>query len=312
MEWQTKISIAKNNYDITHNDRILFMGSCFAENIGQKFIRYGFSSFVNPFGILFNPVSIAKCLENALTNTPLNNNDVVFHNNLWHSFLHHGAFSRDSKESCIDACNESIFQAHEFLKKTDYLILTFGTSFVYLKKGVPVANCHKIPGKEFVKKLYEVEEIVLLYKSLINNLLAFNPGLKIIFTISPVRHWKDGYRENQLSKSVLHLAVNEIQKLYPSFQYFPSYEIVMDELRDYRFYAEDMLHPSPATVDYIWQKFSEAYFSSNTNTIIEDVKKYRILENHRPLNEYLSKEHFEKVKNYKFELLKKYPFLKLN
>ena len=312
MEWQTKITPDSNGLSISHADKILSLGSCFAENMGQYFLRYGFSSQINPFGILFNPVSIANSLFRVLRNEEIREPDLIFHDGLWHSHLHHGSFSQENKEDCLKACNDAITSSHSFLKQTDILVLTFGTSFVYhTREGVAVANCHKIPATEFTKHLYNVDEIVSLYETLIPALRAHNPKLKILFTVSPVRHWKDGYRENQLSKSILHLAVDKLQSLFSFVYYFPSYEIVIDELRDYRFYAEDMLHLTKTTVDYIWKQFSETYFSSETRAIISDVEKFRKMEEHRPLNRNSEQEHCLKVTTKRELLLKTYPFLEL-
>ena len=312
MEWQTKIS-PKKEIEFSYTDNILFIGSCFAENMGEKFVRYGFSSLVNPFGILFNPISIANCLDRCLKNQPITDEELVFHHNLWHSYLHHGDFSRTEKECCINDCNESIVSTNSFLENTNVLIITLGTAFVYYtKNGIPVANCHKIPNTEFAKKLCKVEEIVSCYKKLIDDVLKINPEIKILFTVSPVRHWKDGYRENQVSKSTLHLAIQELEEAFPFVYYFPSYEIVMDELRDYRFYAEDMLHLTKIAIDYIWEKFSDTYFSQETNAIISDMEKYRKMEEHRSINKEFEENHLKNLAVLKDNLLKKYPFLKIS
>lgn len=312
MEWQTKI-LPRKDFELSYEDKILFIGSCFAENMGQKFSRYGFSSLVNPFGILFNPISIANCLERSVENEPISEKELVFHNGLWHSYLHHGVFSRKEKEDCLDECNKSISSTHSFLEETNVLIITFGTAFVYhTKEGMAVANCHKIPGTEFTKRLSTVEEIADCYKKFITDIRKVNPEIKILFTVSPIRHWKDGYRENQVSKSTLHLAIQELESRFPFVHYFPSFEIVMDELRDYRFYAEDMQHLTKTTVDYIWERFSETYFSPKTSTIISSVEKYRRMEEHRPINKDFEQEHLRNLNSLKENLLSEYPFLKIN
>lgn len=285
MQFATTVNIEKQPVSINHNNRIMLVGSCFTENIGRLMDYYGFRIHINPCGILYNPVSIAKSLEITLSGEPLTDSDLVFGNGLWHSWLHHGKFSHPDKEICLQQCNSALYNAYIFLKNTDILILTLGTAFVYqlVENGTVVANCHKMPGGLFSKRLTTVEALVDTYNSLIDNLLLRNPDLRIIFTVSPIRHWKDGYRQNTLSKAVLHLLVEELQKSHGNVFYFPAYEIVMDELRDYRFYDTDMLHPSAVAVDYIWEKFTDAYCSEQTMELCQKVGQWRKMRQHRPL-----------------------------
>jgi hypothetical protein len=242
---------------------------------------------VNPFGVVYNPLSIKLVLERVIQATPFKESDLSFRNGLWYSYLHHCNYSSPDKQKCLDSINSDLLEALEFVNGMKYLLVTFGTSYVYFlrENDQPVANCHKIPAKEFENRLLTVDEILQSWSSLITNLLARTPDLKIIFTISPVRHWKDGAVGNQLSKSILNVAVHELLNLYPkqSF-YFPSYEIMMDDLRDYRFYADDMLHPSKFAVEYIWEKFKGAFIDSKSARLIGEIEKILTAVNHRPFN----------------------------
>jgi len=213
--------------------------------------------------------------------------DLFYYNDLWNSYMHHGKFSGISKEEVLDTINRQITESAEFLLKSDYLIITLGTAWVYQLKnsGQVVSNCHKVPSNEFVRKMLTVTEIVNSFELIINELRKINPGIKIIFTISPVRHWKETAHGNQLSKSTLLLAVNELLKQVSHTFYFPSYEILLDELRDYRFYADDMLHPSDLAINYIWERFSETCFSVNTQALLKKIDQINKGMFHKPFNE---------------------------
>ena len=240
MDLLTKVNIPLPERRIGYQDKILLLGSCFADNIGKKFEEYYFQTSSNPFGTLYNPVSIANSLspvESSLL-------PIIYHNGIWHSMMHHGAFSHVDKA----------------LQEASVIIVTFGTAWVYEYHGEVVANCHKLPAKDFVRRRLTVEEIVQKWLPIIEQM----SDKRWIFTVSPIRHIKDGLHENQVSKAVLLQAVDYLTSNSASASYFPSYEIMLDELRDYRFYAEDMLHPSQVAVDYIWQRFAETYFSSDT------------------------------------------------
>lgn len=259
MKFVTSVDIAPSIKKISYSDNILLLGSCFADNIGTKFGEYYFPTTVNPFGILYNPASIASALHTA--QSPHHLTPITHHNGLWHSFSHHGSFSCASKEQLLNACEQSRAQLREALQQATTVIITFGTAWVYEYEGQVIANCHKIPANLFVRRRLTVDEIVSIWQPL----LASMPDKHWIFTVSPIRHIKDGLHDNQLSKAVLLQSIEQLSQLsIANCSYFPSYEIMLDELRDYRFYADDMLHPSPVAVEYIWQRFVDTYMTADT------------------------------------------------
>lgn len=282
MDFTTKVNIAKSPFDITHNDKLLLLGSCFTENIGNYLNRFQFKTAINPFGIIYNPISIFDSLEKVMDNSLYQENNLIQHQELFISLEHHGVFSGIDKMHVLENINESIEVAHIFFNSSKYIIITLGTSFVYhhIAQNKIVANCHKIPNKEFEKRLLTIEEIVQRFDSIKNKL----KDKKIIFTVSPVRHWRDGATENQRSKSILIESIHQIISKNTNCFYFPAYEIMMDELRDYRFYNEDMLHPNAVAVKYIWQKFSETYFNEQTNLVNKKIEKINLLLQHRIKN----------------------------
>ena len=262
------------------------MGSCFTENIGNKMLDLKFPALVNPFGVMYNPVSVQRGLEILLEQKTFTDSDVAFFNEQWFSFYHDTEFSDIDKNACIAKINGSIVKATKQLIEAEYLVITFGTSWIYkyIESGKVVSNCHKIPAKEFERLSLGVENIFVEWANLINRLNELNKKLKIIFTVSPVRHWKDGAVENQLSKSTLILAIHQLKEKFKNVDYFPAYEIMMDDLRDYRYYADDMLHPSNMAIDYIWEQFEQTYFDNKTLNICKEVEKIILAKNHRPLN----------------------------
>lgn len=286
MDFRTKIEIPQSEFEIDHQTKLLMIGSCFIENIGELLIQSKFNVNLNPFGILYNPQSIAEALNVLLSKKQFDENDLFEHKELYHSFLHHSRFSDRDKEQCLSQINKSLKQGHEDLIDSDILFITFGTSYVYRLRetGKVVGNCHKLPANQFCRYRLNVESIVSEWAVLIKIIHAVNPKLKILFTVSPIRHLKDGAHENQLSKSTLLLAIDEICKMNKKTAYFPSYEIVLDELRDYRFYNADMIHPSTVAVKYIWERFSDIYFSARTVQIMNEWNKIRTAIHHRPFN----------------------------
>lgn len=272
---------------VTHAGRILFMGSCFAENIGQLLSENKFQVDVNPFGILYNPLSNLAAWVDILKGEAYKEEDLFFYNGLWHSPMHHGSFSASTPEETLEAINVRLLQAHQSVAELDWVMLTFGTAYVYewSEGGQVVANCHKLPKSNFDRRCLSVDEIVADYTQIIAETAERNPGLKWLFTVSPIRHVRDGMHANQLSKSILLLAIDRLQQLFPEkVFYFPSYEIVLDELRDYRFYADDMLHPSPLAIRYLWERFSETFFSSDAKQVMTAVEKIRQDLAHRPFH----------------------------
>ena len=295
----------------------LFMGSCFTENIGNKMAELLYEVDINPFGILYNPVSVANGLEILLRGKKFEKEDLIQHDNLWHSFYHHGRFSSPDADEALQKINDRMEHSSDFLKKTDFLFITFGTAWIYnyQASGQTVSNCHKIPGSEFHRARLTVAEIVERFNKLLPELQKINPQMNIIFTVSPIRHWKDGAVENQRSKSTLLLAVDEVIKNTAGINcsYFPSYEIVMDELRDYRFYADDMVHLSEVAVNYIWEKFEKKLINEESQKVALKVQKMNHAVNHKPFNKFTSEnliflnQTLEKIKN----LSRNYPYLRL-
>ena len=285
--FRTKIDINTNFPEINYNSNIFFFGSCFTENIGNIFVNSGFTTKINPFGIMYNPASIYKNIRILIDNKEFTDNDLDFYNNLWFSYNHHSKFSNLNKNVCLKNINDGITQSIKHLKKTDFIFFTFGTAWVYklIKKNEIVANCHKQPNNKFNRYRLTIKEITDLYNNLINSLKAINSDIKIIFTVSPVRHLKDGANENQLSKSTLLLAIDNILKNNKNTYYFPSYELIIDELRDYRFYNDDMIHISNIAINYIWDKIKDTFFTPKTKQICSQINKINKASNHKPFNE---------------------------
>ncbi len=244
-------------FSVDHSTGIVSLGSCFADEIGERLQEADFHVEQNPFGALYNPASIAAAVRRLMEDRPIGMEDLVEHEGLWHSWHHHGSFSRSTAEETLAVCNDRLHQAHEALKEASLLMVTFGTAWVFEREGGIVANCHKLPPQMFVRRRMTVEEIVTLWQPLLQELAAYYPKLNVLFTVSPIRHLADGAHGNQLSKSALLLAVNELVG-NARCHYFPSYEIVLDELRDYRFFDEKMTHPTPLAVDVVWERFQRA------------------------------------------------------
>lgn len=313
MEFTTKVDIPHSPMTISHHDRVMMMGSCFAENVGEKLIRAKFQINLNPFGILYNPLSISQSLNRLIENRPFAEDELVEDNGLYHSFWHHSRFSSDDKEDALRKINEAFAEAHNCLKQTNILLVTFGTAYVYrlCANKMVVGNCHKFPAADFERFRLSVSDIVSEWNPLLGKLKAINPNIKILFTVSPIRHFKDGAHDNQLSKATLLLAAEELKKQHETIAYFPSYEIMMDELRDYRFYAEDMVHPSDVAVQYIYERFAETYFSSDTMKVIKEWDKIAAAIAHRPFDEKgADYKHFLSLTLNKVALFKeKYPYI---
>lgn len=285
MELYTYIHIPRAPFRFSCTERMLLLGSCFAENIGTRLAENKFNVDINPFGTLYNPASIAAALRRLLHPERFTAGDLLQHEGVYHSFSHHSRFSSTSETECLRNINDRLEASTNEFRKTTYLVVTLGTAYVYRLKssGEVVANCHKLPEKMFDRSMLTVGEIIAEWKELLLSLWKQNPDLKILFTVSPIRHWKDGAHGNQLSKATLLLAVDELQAAYPErIAYFPAYEIMMDELRDYRFYATDMLHPSELAIDYIWQRFTENFLSDETKGILKEWAEIQKAINHRP------------------------------
>ncbi|WP_102407186.1 GSCFA domain-containing protein [Parabacteroides bouchesdurhonensis] len=285
MELSTPVSIPKPRFTFEYGNQIMLFGSCFAENIGSKLEDSKFTVDLNPFGTLYNPASVALALRKLFQPERFTGKDLFLHGGIYHSFSHHSKFSSTSETECLENINERLFASSERLRKANRLVITFGTAYVYKLKenGQIVSNCHKLPEKMFTRELLPVQDIVENWQNLLLSLWEQNPELKVLFTVSPIRHWKDGAHGNQISKATLLLAIEQLQKSYAThIEYFPAYEIMMDELRDYRFYADDMLHPSSLAIEYIWQGFKENYLSQESLAILKEWNDIKKALNHKP------------------------------
>lgn len=287
MQLNTQVSLPKPPFTLTYTDNMLLLGSCFAESIGQKLSDYKFSVDVNPFGPLYNLYSIHAALKILQKQKVYTAQDLVAYEGLYHSMDHHSRFSAPTAQECLSAIHARIKKSYGRLKETQVVIITLGTSYVYLQKdsGKIVANCHKLPDKLFERKVLSVEEQTIMGEQLVSLLTKINPNIRIIFTVSPIRHWKDGAHANQLSKAALLLAIDKIiQKDAHRITYFPAYEIMMDELRDYRFYADDMVHPSQLAVNYIWERFCESFVAYETLSAMKEWENIHKALQHKPFN----------------------------
>ena len=258
MKLQTIVDIKPSEWKIGYEDEILMVGSCFSDEIGALMQQRGLQVTCNPFGTLYNPISIANALN---LQSPIFN--LQFHDGLWHSMVHHGAFSRPTEQETRAVVAESIETMQRALNEANIVIVTFGTAWVYEMNGEVIGNCHKLPEKEFTRRRLSVEEIVAAWQPI----LAQYPDKHWLFTVSPIRHIKDGLHENQLSKATLLQAVEQMVNgkwTNGTLQYFPSYEILLDELRDYRFFADDLVHPSSMAVNYIWERFADTFCTPQT------------------------------------------------
>ncbi|MES2567938.1 MAG: GSCFA domain-containing protein [Bacteroidota bacterium] len=282
LNYKPAISVQK----ITHQDQVLMIGSCFSQHIGNKLNDLKFKLETNPFGMVFNPESIVKAIIRIVEKKYFTEEDVFVHDEQWICLESHSSVSAASKEELLNSLNRLIDVWHAHLKTAPWLTITFGTAYAYkyLSSGQIVANCHKLPQAQFEKILLEPSAIISAYRNLLITLGQFNPNLKVIFTVSPVKHLRDGVVENSLSKAILLQCVHQIIKGANHCFYFPAYEIVTDDLRDYRFFESDMAHPNKLAIDYVWKLFGEAYFNEATQVINEKVMHIHQAYNHRLIN----------------------------
>lgn len=282
----TKVQIPKPGFEVDYNSSLFFLGSCFSDNTGSRMHNLKFNVCHNPFGVVFNPVSISNSIRLLLNKEIFTEKDLNFYNELWFSFSHNTQYSDVDKKICLDKINNSFIAARNFIQNADVLFLTLGSSWIYELKesGETVANCHKIPSGKFKRYFSSVENTTENLCNAIIELRKSNPSLKIVLTVSPIRHWKDGAIENQKSKAALILAIAKLQEQLKEIYYFPAYEIFMDELRDYRYYADDMLHPSNIGIEYIWEHFANTFLSGNAKSILNQVQSILKRLNHRPLH----------------------------
>jgi len=272
--FRTELPPLQFPFQISHADALLSIGSCFTENIGKRLSTLKFNHLINPFGIVYNPVSMAEQLEWLLSKNEYSDSDLFENQGLWHSWLHHGSFSELDKFTAIKKMNQSLQQAKQQFTNISRLLITLGTAnvFVYKKTEKIVANCHKMPGQVFEKRRLTVAEIVESLLPILQKINAQHPDLQIIFTVSPVRHIRDGLVENQKSKATLLLAIDQICQELQFAHYFPAYELILDDLRDYRFFESDMIHPNETAIEYVWERFREAFFSMETKQLITKIE----------------------------------------
>ena len=287
MKLTTPIKLSRQNSPINYSSKVLLLGSCFAQNMGAKLEYYKFQQCTNPFGILFHPVAIEKLITRAVNQIWFTSKDVFLQNEQWHCFLAHSKLSNTSEEDLISALNSALEKLRFSLLEASHVVFTFGTAWVYrhLEKDTIVANCHKVPQKEFVKQLLSPDDVSDVLLGIETKLRTINPKCSIINTVSPVRHIKDGLLANSRSKAHLIAGVQEIVSPEKLNYYFPSYEIMMDELRDYRYYKEDLIHPNETAIYLIWEKFLSSWVASET---FEIQKKIAVIQNgllHIPFNE---------------------------
>jgi len=315
MDFQLPISIPPLPTPIGYTDKIMLTGSCFTEHIGNALQDWKFDVLQNPNGILFDPASVASSLVAYMDNRPYGEEDLVYFNELWQSWQHHSQFSHVDKGEALQGMNDLLVRAHVFLKEAKWLIITLGSSFSYklVQNGMPVANCHRAPGQIFRKHMMTIEEINAVLDNCLYRLFQFNPSLQIIFTVSPVRHIRDGVVENNRSKArlieVVHHLVNKFSRLW----YFPAYELVVDVLRDYRFYDIDMVHPNYPATQFVLENFTRYYINKEAQAVLEEVRKIVIARRHKPFqpttqaHQRFLQDHLEKAR----DLARRYPFLDL-
>jgi hypothetical protein len=312
MNFKIDFDIKAPDSPINIRQNLLMMGSCFASAIGKKLVEHKFNTLVNPNGILFNPINIFEAIDSYINKKVYTKNDLFLHNELWYSWQHHGMFADIDQETTLMKINDSQQKAITQIEKTDTLILTFGSAYVYELKDTNeiVSNCHKVPQKSFTKRLLTVNEIVNTFNK--SKILTLNSN--IILTVSPVRYLRDGLVENNLSKAILLQSVHELVRQHKNVCYFPSFEIVMDELRDYRFFDNDLVHPNQLAIDYVWLRFCEAMFDQETKSFLKNIDEILTAKNHRPFNA-TTQQHLDFLNTYLIrteKLSRAFPFVNLD
>ena len=314
MQFRTEFKVEKSKSNFHYNDQIFCIGSCFAEHIFDKLIHAGFHAFKSPFGIVFNPLLIVEQL-NSIVENKFDSRNLFESQNMFFSWQHHSKITALSKDEMLKKITMDLYAAQSNILSASKVIITLGSSNYYFHniEKINVANCHKMPSVVFEKKDASITEIVVAFHPLIQLLLERNSEMKIIFTVSPVRYLRDGFVANSRSKSKLQLAIAELEQQYESISYFPSYELFMDDLRDYRYVKEDLVHPNEFAIEYIWQKFCEYYFTSETLSIKEKILEIRAMQQHKPIhpNSIENTQFQEKIKKKIVDLQSLYPFLQL-
>ena len=314
MEFRTTVKTGENRGWLHHSDNVMLLGSCFSDNIGAKLQGALFTALVNPMGTLYNPMSIANAVDRLIACEPVAGQDLFMHNGVWNSYYFHSRYSMPDKQAAIDRMSDRIRQGHDMLMKARMLTISLGTALVYRLKatGVVVANCHKVPGHEFDRTMATVGEMAQRLDAMLQRVHAFNPDLRIILTVSPIRHIADGLETNSLSKASLRVAIHEVMSRHQEYcDYFPAFEIMTDDLRDYRFYASDMVHPSEVAVEYIWQAFQATYLDDRSALAVARCERIHKRLQHRPMStnretvERFNADTASVVRN----LMKEYPYL---
>lgn len=319
MKFHYEFDIKSPVKQIQHQHSMMLIGSCFTENMGEKLQKHKFEVTENPHGILFNPVSVAEAMIQYIEQPVYTEADLFCLNECWHSWKHHSRFSGITPDDALQKINASIQLAHVALRKTDHVMITLGSAWVYMltnkaqhyKYGSVAANNHKAPADWFSKKLLTTEEVLSVLDHMIHRLFHFNPRLQIIFTISPVRHLREGVIENNKSKAVLIQAVHHLVEKFERLYYFPAYELVIDDLRDYRFYAEDLVHPNFHATQYVWEKFVNACMPEETKALLKEIAAVNLAVQHKPFNPSTA-QHQQFLKTYqeKTKLLQKqHPYI---
>ena len=317
MEFRTTVKTGENRSWLHHSDSVVLLGSCFSDNIGAKMHGALFNATVNPMGTLYNPMSIARAVQRLIDNQPVAGQTLFMQGGVWNSFDFHSRHSLPDKQATIDRMNQRIELGHNALKSAQLLTVTLGTAIVYRLKstGEIVANCHKVPGHEFERQMAQVGDMVQVLDGMLTRLHEFNPELRVIFTVSPIRHIADGLDTNSLSKARLRVAIQEAIDRHSDYcDYFPAYEIMIDDLRDYRFYASDMVHPSDVAVEYIWQAFQATYLDDRSALAVARCERIHKRLQHRPMS--ANRETVERFNNDTASvvrnLIKEYPYLALH
>ncbi len=320
MNFMSSIDIPDLPQPITYGNKVLLIGSCFTEHIGNALADYKFDVMQNPHGILFEPASVRHSLIAYIENKKYTEADLFYLNETWNSWHHHSRFSHIDKQEALRAMNERVVQAHQFLKQADWVIITLGSAFSYIlssnnleheRQDVHVANCHRAPAQWFYKKLLGIEEIIAALDNTYHRLRTFNPKIKILFTVSPVRHLREGVVNNNRSKARLIEVVHHLVDKFPNVYYFPAYELVVDILRDYRFYDVDLAHPNYQATEFVLEKFAASCIDNASQQLMKEVRQITIARRHKAFqpqtnaHQQFLKVHYEKAKN----LSAQYPFL---
>lgn len=324
IKFRSEISIPPFSRPIEHSQSILTIGSCFADNMAAMLKQYRFNVLVNPFSVLYNPASIYEALRLLAESRLFTADDLIFHEGEWHSFYHHSEFSHSDQQVCLQRINEQLSAGRQFLKEAGHLIITYGSAFVFewIETGKIVSNCHKIPAGQFSQRLLSLEEIIRYLREAITLAKQVNPDLNIILSVSPIRYLKNSFAENQLSKSLLIVATHRVMEMLnekqaggqvESCSYFPAYEIMLDDLRDYRFYEANLTHPNQQAIDYIWEKFSRACLSVECQKILPEMEKLNRARQHRPRNPHsqMHQQFIRQQLSVLDQLKSKYPYLNL-